>query len=366
MALAKFGELFVDVFTVAGVVWPYIPQGISIWKTKESESFSLLTSLVVIISATTRCYYWIEKQYPLPLFIQAIASVLAQLGMVFVVVRTRQHNKLEAVRQGKATRASLANKKTFADLDWSSFWAWDDFASFLQFEALFILTLMLFQAAFGSFYWYVELQGIMALGIEALLPVPQAIKNYKTKNTHGLSAILIGSWAVGDAFKVFYAVAKEAPAPFILCGAFQFCVDLVVAAQLFWCYRDKKQPGRQSDADTLELTATAGASSSAAIASGSSSSAQPMASPRSAQVLSIDSSAGSPPRLSGAGAALAFANSNGSSGGEDSESSSLIPPTSATAGVAASSGVASLGSRTSSRSGKRFASTSSNEDNAPK
>jgi uncharacterized protein with PQ loop repeat len=243
----------VDVFTVAGVVWPYIPQALSIWRTKNAEAFSLKISLVVIVSATTRVAFWFGSRYPTALLVQAIMSALAQLGMVWLIVQVRAHNRAEAAKGG---RARPAPRRTFSDLDASTFWAWDDFTSYLQFEGVLVMALMLFGAAFGGYGWYTELLGTLALGIEALLPVPQALRNYQAKSTAGLSGTMVVSWLLGDIFKTIYAIAKPAPVQFMLCGAFQSLIDVVVFVQMQWCYRERSAAARArvSDVDrSLEL-----------------------------------------------------------------------------------------------------------------
>ena len=80
--------------------------------------------------------------------------------------------------------------------------------------------------------WAVEVVGALALGIEALLPLPQALRNYARRSTAGLSRGLIFAWTAGDTFKIAYAAIKGEPVAFLLCGAFQLLVDFVILAQI--------------------------------------------------------------------------------------------------------------------------------------
>jgi len=246
-ALLAFVSVVVDVFVVAGAAWPYIPQARALWRTKEPEAFSLLTSLVQIVSATLRVFYWLEQRFEAALLLQACVAIVAQLAMVLIVVRVRAFRRSEAVQLATSGGSPPPTYRvaTFTDLDWRSFWAWDDWASYVQFEVLLVMALLLLQAAFGRMPWFVQVQGALALGIEALLPLPQAMRNYRNKSTHGLSAVLVFSWLFGDSFKVGYALIKRQPLPFVLCGSFQICVDVVIAAQMAWCYRGRlgQQPG---------------------------------------------------------------------------------------------------------------------------
>jgi solute carrier family 66, member 2 len=87
-----------------------------------------------------------------------------------------------------------------------------------------------------------EVVGYISLSIEALLVVPQILRNARRRSTQGLSIVLILSWAVGDIIKViYYSYAKQA-LPFIICGIFQVLLDVVVVVQLgyyrFYLRRD--------------------------------------------------------------------------------------------------------------------------------
>jgi solute carrier family 66, member 2 len=80
--------------------------------------------------------------------------------------------------------------------------------------------------------------GVLSLGIEAMLGVPQLLRNRRTRSTAGLNAILIGSWFVGDGFKTVYFVMNGAPIQFIGCGAFQLTMDTLILWQML-AYRGK-------------------------------------------------------------------------------------------------------------------------------
>ena len=64
------------------------------------------------------------------------------------------------------------------------------------------------------------------------------IKNCKQKNIEGISVFLIMTWFVGDFCKTIYFVAMSQPTQFILCGAIQLTVDLIILVQLM-VYRKK-------------------------------------------------------------------------------------------------------------------------------
>lgn len=219
----KIGSVALDFFMVAGVVWPYIPQARVIMQTKNTQGFSLMTSLVVILSGTLRCFFWLGRHFDNTLLVQAIVSVITQMVMVVIIVR------INGQARAPGDKRPL---KTLSDLEISSFWVWEDVNSYLHFEFIFIMFLLMLQVAFGSFGWFVEVLGTLALGIEALLPVPQAVRNFRNKSTAGLSSVLVISWLVGDAIKTVWAFSKDAPTQFLLCGMFQLSVDIILFIQL--------------------------------------------------------------------------------------------------------------------------------------
>lgn len=111
------------------------------------------------------------------------------------------------------------------------FWAWKSFSMYMLFLSGLVLGLGVLQLVFGGVTFYSSLLGYMALGLEACLGLPQVLKNYRQKNTEGLSAILIATWVFGDIGKVIYFSIQGSPTPFIACGVLQICFDLVIVAQ---------------------------------------------------------------------------------------------------------------------------------------
>jgi len=74
--------------------------------------------------------------------------------------------------------------------------------------------------------------GFAALSTEAVLGLPQIYKNYMAKSTAGLSMVLIGTWFLGDGYKTIFFIMKDLPFQFIMCGAFQLFVDVVIVLQM--------------------------------------------------------------------------------------------------------------------------------------
>lgn len=116
--------------------------------------------------------------------------------------------------------------------DPESFWNWPHFSSFLQFLGALVGVLSVLTFFLVNQRWYVEIIGTIALGVEAMLAVPQAYANWKNQSAEGLNLILIATWFAGDALKTFVFFLEHAPLQFIACGIFQLFIDFVVLAQL--------------------------------------------------------------------------------------------------------------------------------------
>lgn len=87
---------------------------------------------------------------------------------------------------------------------------------------------------------YFELLGCVALFTEALLGLPQLLKNHKAHSTAGLSPLMVWGWAIGDSLKTIYFAVKGEPLQFIAGGTIQTTVDLLIMAQV-WLYPRKRQ-----------------------------------------------------------------------------------------------------------------------------
>ncbi|CAO3592054.1 unnamed protein product [Absidia cylindrospora] len=91
-----------------------------------------------------------------------------------------------------------------------------------------IAFLYLFLNRFPAF---IETLGALSLGIESTLPLPQCISNYMRKGTTGFSLLVLGSWFLGDSFKLFYFIYTHAPLQFDICGGIQLGIDTIIVVQ---------------------------------------------------------------------------------------------------------------------------------------
>lgn len=53
------------------------------------------------------------------------------------------------------------------------------------------------------------------------LGLPQFLRNYKNKSTHGMSFLMVIMWTIGDVYKTTYFIMRRAPMQFYICGMLQ-------------------------------------------------------------------------------------------------------------------------------------------------
>lgn len=92
---------------------------------------------------------------------------------------------------------------------------------------------------------YSALIGYIGLSVEATLPLPQILSNYRSKSCKGFRFSVLASWIAGDVMKMFwfFTATTEIPLAFKLCGIFQMCCDFFLGAQ-YWVYGDGSKAGK--------------------------------------------------------------------------------------------------------------------------
>ena len=123
------------------------------------------------------------------------------------------------------------------------FWQWRSPRPYWTFLTYFTATLLVLHAVLSPsryFLPYTSLLGYIALAIEATLPLPQLLANYRRRGCRGFRVSVIANWIIGDTFKMWFFFASSAgavPLAFKLCGVFQACCDLGLGFQ-FWIWGD--------------------------------------------------------------------------------------------------------------------------------
>ncbi|XP_074111914.1 solute carrier family 66 member 2 isoform X1 [Cotesia typhae] len=201
---------------IFGGIVPYIPQYREIKKKEDAEGFSLYVCLALLIANTLRILFWFGKRFELPLLFQSILMIITMLFMIKLCVNINSKNQIIKLKDRVFT----------------------DFQSYLDFVLLFGVVGGVAMYIFVDYPIFVETVGLLAVLTEAMLGVPQFLRNLDNKSTEGMSIVMVTMWTVGDTFKTCYFLHREAPVQFGICGALQVIVDLGILLQVY-IYRNK-------------------------------------------------------------------------------------------------------------------------------
>ena len=181
-----------------------------------------------------RLFYWIGARFDFPLLIQASIMVGVQTILLHVALRGRppvgaQHS-LNLPFAGSLESESYATRPF-------NFWQWRNRRPYWQFLAYYTVALLALQLLIGTRESYVQLQGYVALGVEAILPIPQILENRRMRSCKGFRFSVLVNWLIGDVFKMTYFFLSDGgiPLAFKLCGLFQAACDCYLGVQ-YWMY----------------------------------------------------------------------------------------------------------------------------------
>jgi uncharacterized protein with PQ loop repeat len=125
--------------------------------------------------------------------------------------------------------------------DFKYFWNWPYLIDYAYFLILFSLSVGFISQLVGfENCIYVEVLGGASASVEAIIGIPQIIKNYSTKNTDSLSSFMIYTWVIGDSIKSFYFFKTSSPIQLLSCGIFQLSTDLIILFQIIYYHRMKE------------------------------------------------------------------------------------------------------------------------------
>lgn len=217
-------------FMVVGGVLPYIPQYRQIKQTQDPEGFSLLVCLALLLANSLRILFWFFSRFELPLLVQSVVMNLTMFLMIHLCVNVRRNNAIMRMRE-----------RVFSDFDSRYFWQWTDFQSYVDFMLVVWAVGAAITYLMLSVTWFMETIGFLAVFTEAMLGLPQFVRNYKNKSTHGMSICMVIMWTAGDMFKTGYFVLRNAPTQFWICGTLQVSLDLAILLQVY-IYRKNPAP----------------------------------------------------------------------------------------------------------------------------
>ncbi|XP_026099578.1 PQ-loop repeat-containing protein 1-like [Carassius auratus] len=213
---------------VFGGAVPYVPQYQDIQRTNNAEGFSTRVCLVLLVANILRIFFWIGKQFELPLLLQSVVMILTMLAMLHLCCSIQSRNRV-STKQHHIT-----------DLDLLYFWSWSSFGDYLIFCFAFTLLCAFITFLFLDWVLFVEALGSLAVMFEAMLGLPQLLQNYNKRSTRGMSVKMVLLWTAGDIFKTTYFVINESPTQFVVCGAVQILIDIAILLQVGYYGQDTR------------------------------------------------------------------------------------------------------------------------------
>ncbi|CAF1012979.1 unnamed protein product [Didymodactylos carnosus] len=229
-------SIFAQALMIFGGAIPYIPQYLIIKRSQNAEGFSNYVCLTLLIANIIRIEFWFGKHFETPLLLQSIIMIICML--IMLELWTRVHTKSYKAGQQLGAILPRSGDKKFTDFEIDYFWKWTTFGSYIQFLCLFAFVISAVTWAFINNKFYIETIGFLAVFFEALLGIPQFLRNYRLKSTDGMSIGMVLMWTSGDIFKTSYFLIRKAPKQFWLCGTLQIAIDIAILFQVF-IYSDK-------------------------------------------------------------------------------------------------------------------------------
>lgn len=123
-------------------------------------------------------------------------------------------------------------EKSLASLNWRHFWQWTKLSSYLEFLSLFTALVAIVVYFFIDNKPFMDAVGYCALLTEAMLGLPQVIKNCRNRSVEGMSLVMVLLWLGGDIYKATYFIINDSPFQFWLCGLLQITIDLLILFQV--------------------------------------------------------------------------------------------------------------------------------------
>ncbi|EXJ91585.1 alpha 1,3-glucosidase [Capronia epimyces CBS 606.96] len=234
-------DYFAPIFLVASPITSYADQIASIHRRKTSDGFSLDIPLIMLVASILKVFYWFGAYYGKALLLQAVLMIVVQLILLKVALDNRaptgardglEHTPFHGYTAQDGLRDLLSGRRPY------DFWQWSNPKSYFQFLAYFASVLLAVHVLLpfvSRSPVYISFLGYVGLAVEAILPVPQIIKNHRAQSCKGFRLSVIVNWLAGDAMKMsyFFLSSDYIPWPFRLCGMFQACCDSYLGVQYY-------------------------------------------------------------------------------------------------------------------------------------
>ena len=216
---------------IFGGAVPYLPQYKDIKKTNNPDGFSTKVCLVLTIANILRVLYWFGNHFETPLLCQSFIMIGTMMIMLHLCVTMKENNTQKANNNNSSSDKNLVDRH-FLKYPIEYFWQWSRFIDYIQALLFFTLIMAYITSSFIHNTFFVESLGFTAVFVEAMLGMPQFLRNYQNKSTKGMSLAMVLMWLSGDMFKTGYFIMKDAPFQFKLCGCLQVGVDLAILGQV--------------------------------------------------------------------------------------------------------------------------------------
>ncbi|KAF1969611.1 hypothetical protein BU23DRAFT_512739 [Bimuria novae-zelandiae CBS 107.79] len=214
------------IFIATSPITSYADQIHSIHRTKSSAGFSLDIPLIMLVASILKVFYWFGAHFAPSLLIQALLMIAVHLLLLHVALLHRPPT------------THLPFQPSVRKRPWD-FWQWPStrpYWAFVTYFALALLVVHLLLCWTSVFIPYTSVLGMIALTVEATLPLPQLLANYQRRGCKGFRPSVIANWIVGDTFKMWFFFASPSgsvPWAFKICGIFQAVCDLGLGLQWF-------------------------------------------------------------------------------------------------------------------------------------
>jgi hypothetical protein len=214
-----FYTLVERIIQVSMVVFPVSPYYSQYKKIKNDpngrKGFSRHVCGFLLMANIFKIFFWYGKRFDVTLLCQAIAMFTVQ----FILLHASKLDvRIIYLKTGKE-------------------WIYKSFTLYLVLIITISFILSIFGHFFNDSYIYLEIIGFIGVSIEAAVPIPQAIRNYKNKSVKGFSKVVLIVWYTGDTCKVCYHGFMHTPHQFFICGLFQLFMDVVITSQ--WIHYSK-------------------------------------------------------------------------------------------------------------------------------
>ena len=172
----------------------------------------------------------------MPYYTSRSVMITCQLFLLELCSRFPATQDLETAFPSTTNGQVMSDEGTFGRITFRlSFIAGQlrNFSFFTKTLLVFVGCLAILQVFFGRFTVYTEFIGLMSASIEALVPVPQMLKNASSHSVKGFSLAILAVWVFGDVFKMAYYFSTDSPIQFVACTVFQLCIDAVILCQIY-------------------------------------------------------------------------------------------------------------------------------------